>query len=242
MVKKVDQTAKAIIKKIKKGELKMKPKTYFVLGNVLLGVGIVGVMILGVFLMGAVFFHLRMQGGVEVLRFGRPGWRFLFRVLPWKIVGLVILGLGGGSYLIRKYDRAYKISLGWLILGIVSTILLLGFLFDRVGVSERMQRVRPMEPLYHLNYRAEDWLIGEVKEIGESKDWIKVMTPEGEEWEIKINQETRLPAKEIKTGDKVRIVGKMTGEGLVAEGVMPGEMMLEIGPRGPRGQEFESIK
>ncbi|MBU1085833.1 hypothetical protein KKB06_05790, partial [Patescibacteria group bacterium] len=122
MTKKISKTTKAVMKKIKSQQLKMKPKAYFVLGSMLLGAGIVGVLLITVFLTGTIFFRLRMGGAMRYLGFGGPGLRFFVRSLPWKVMGLALVSFLGGSWILKKHDKAYKVGLGWLVLGAVITV------------------------------------------------------------------------------------------------------------------------
>jgi len=124
-----------IMKKIKKGELKMRPKAYFVLGSMLLGAGVVGAMLLTTVMAGMSLFFWRSQG------------RVLMQI-PWKMLILTGIGLLGGVWLLKKTKDAYKVGWGWLILGMVITVLSLGLLADKAGVNERLWRRRELTPMY----------------------------------------------------------------------------------------------
>ena len=131
---------KKIMKKIKKGQLKMKPKIYFVFGSILFGAGVVGLLLLSAILMSRVFFDLRLAGAFRYLGMGGGGMIHFFRRLPIKMLLLAGAGLGGGSFLIRKHGRGYKMSLIWLLVGVITTVMGLGWLMDRIGLNERCQR------------------------------------------------------------------------------------------------------
>ena len=140
------------MEKIKSKEVKMKPRLYFVMGSMLLGVGIVGVLLLTTMIVGAVFFRLRVGGAMGHLRQGVPGLMFFVRAFPWKVVGLAVVSFTGGWHLLKKHDKAYKVGLGWLVLGAVVTVIGLGFLMDRYGVNERLEKRRELKPLYETRF------------------------------------------------------------------------------------------
>lgn len=150
MTKKISKTTKEVMTRIKSDKLKMKPRVYFVLGSMLLGSGIVGVLLITVFLSGAIFFRLRVGEVTRHLRQGMPGLIFFVRAFPWKVVGLAILSFWSGSWMLRKHSKVYKVGLLWLVLGAVVTVIGLGLLMDRVGINERLGKVKGLKPLYRM--------------------------------------------------------------------------------------------
>ncbi len=231
MTKKISKTTRFVMKKIKKQEVKMRPRAYFVAGSMLLGAGVVGVMMLAVLFTGMVFFRLRMQGALGYLRFGSMGLAHFVKIFPWRTVGLAGIGLMGGSYLLRKQGKTYKIGLGWLVLGVIVTVLGLGLLIDKVGVNEKLQKGR-VKSLYEMRFKTEDWLVGEVAEIGEKS--LLVVTPAGEEVKVSFSKKTKMPAKgRLGVGDKVRAMGEMKDGVFEAEGIMPGGLRWDSPPPRP---------
>ena len=140
--KKAKDIKAQVMKQIKVSEVKMKPRAYFVLGSWMLGIGIVAVMMLSTFLMGVIMFHLRMQKEVGLV--------MILRRFPWNVGFLAVVGLWGGSELIRKHYRGYRVSLGWLIVGVVTAVVGLGFLMDKVGINERARKINRVKKLYEL--------------------------------------------------------------------------------------------
>jgi hypothetical protein len=180
MTKKVSKTAKVVMKKIKSKKLKMKPRAYFVLGSMLMGVGIVGVLLITVFLTSAIFFRLRMGGAMDYLGFGRPGLRFFVRSFPWKVIGLALISFLGGSWMLKKHDKAYKVSLGWLVLGAVITVVGLGFFVDKVGVNERLEKRRELKSLYDTRFEGREEMLEELR-LRSPRPHKKMMKPRLEE-------------------------------------------------------------
>ena len=165
MNKKISKTIRVVMKQIKSREVKMRPRAYFVLGSMLLGAGVVGVLVLTVFLTGAVFFKLRMGGAVAYLGLGKLGLRFFVRSFPWKVVGLALLSFWSGSWMLKKYDKAYKVGMGWLILGAVITVMGLGYFVDKVGVNERLEKTRQLKPIYETRFEGREEMLNNLRKM-----------------------------------------------------------------------------
>jgi len=165
MAKKISKTTREVMNRIKSQEVKMRPRAYFVLGSMLLGAGIVGVLLFTIFLTGAVFFKLRMAGAMHYLGLGKPGLRFFVRSFPWKVVGLAVLSFFGGSFLLKKHSKVYKVGLGWLVLGAVVTVIGLGMLVDKAGVNERLERRRELKPLYETRFEGRDEMLRDLRKM-----------------------------------------------------------------------------
>ncbi len=176
MTRELSKTTRVVMKKIKSNELKMRPRVYFVMGSMLLGVGIVGVLMMTVLLTGAVFFRLRMGEAMGYLRLGKPGLSFFMRAFPWKVVGLTVVGFLSGSYLLKKHSKAYKVGLGWLVLGAVITVLGLGFLVDKTGVNEKLERRQQLKPLYETRFKGREEMLMELR-LRSPKPYKEMMKP-----------------------------------------------------------------
>lgn len=165
MTKKISKTTREVMKKIQKQEVKMRPRAYFVLGSMLLGAGIVGVLLVTVFLTGAVFFKLRISEAVQYLGLGKPGLRFFVRSFPWKVMGLAGLSFWSGSWMLKKHSKAYKVGLGWLVLGAVVTVIGLGALVDRAGVNEKLERRKGLKPLYETKFEGREEMLKDLRKM-----------------------------------------------------------------------------
>jgi len=181
MTKKSVIETKKILKKIKQQKIKMRPKAYFVMGHLLLGSGIVGALVLGVMLVSMVIFRLRVAGAFEYLRMGGMGLGFFCRVMPWKVAGLAGAGLVGGLWLLKKHDKAYRINIGWLLIGVLVSAGLLGFLVDRLGVNERLGKFKSLRPFYETNLKDKEKLYKEFIEMNPRQRRVKGVKKE--RWE-----------------------------------------------------------
>ena len=143
--KKSKVTPKKIMNKIKLEKIKMRPRWYFVVGSVLLIVGLVVLSIGIMFLINLVFFALRAQGPMV----DRRAAMMLF-YFPWWRLGLSMLGMLAGIKLLKKYDFSYKKNFNLVVAIFVLTMLTAGLLFDRMGLNERLMRRRPMMQKFYF--------------------------------------------------------------------------------------------
>ena len=130
--------------KIERGEVKMKPRIRFVLGSVLLGVGVAGALTTAVFFFNLTFFRLRLS---------RPcGLRPFLTTFPWGIALTALIAIAIGITLLRRHDLSYKKSFLGLVIGLVALILTLALLLDRAGFNERVGRQRWARPFYNRQF------------------------------------------------------------------------------------------
>ena len=134
--KKLD-LSQEVMKTIKQEKVQMRPHWHFVLGSFLLGFSIVSLMTMAIFTANLVFFHLRMHQ-----------WRFFLYRFPWLHLLTLILLLITGLYLLKKYEFSYKQNWKLIVLGLLGALLLSGFMIDRLGVNEQLQKRRPMRRFY----------------------------------------------------------------------------------------------
>ena len=102
---------KNIKQKINKGEIKMKPKIYFIMGTWLLMIGLAFTSIASMFFTNIIFYRIRIHRPFGFLKFGGTGVGPFFRMFPWIFIVLTIIALISGLYLYKKTDISYKTSL-----------------------------------------------------------------------------------------------------------------------------------
>jgi len=87
------------ISKIKQGQLKMRPRVYFVIGSILTFLGLIASIMTSVFAIGLINFLLKSKGRM----FGHNRMEYLISIFPWWLPVVAILGLVVGIIFIRKY-------------------------------------------------------------------------------------------------------------------------------------------
>ena len=134
--RKIDVT-ETVMDKINKGEIKMRPRWYFVLGSVAVFVGVFGTFLVSSFLVSLVSFSLRTHGPMGEYRLQQMLGSF-----PWWALILSLFGLAMGVFLLKKYDFSYKKNFGYIILAFVLAVLASGLVADRFGL-EKMWANKP---------------------------------------------------------------------------------------------------
>lgn len=130
---------KEVMEKIKKDEIVMKPKAYFVIGSVITLIGLIASVISSVFLVSIISFLLRSHGPMGEYRFS-----LMIQSFPWWMPIIAIISLVLGALFIRKYDLSYKFNLGLLILGFILAVLIAGFVIDITGLNNVWLKRGPM--------------------------------------------------------------------------------------------------
>lgn len=108
-----------VLKNIRDGKVRMRPRWYFVLRAALLGVGVTILLFALFFSVGFVLFFVRRTGLWQSLSFGPGGIRVFLNALPWVLIALSLLFLALLEVLVRRYSFAYRAPLAYSLLGIM---------------------------------------------------------------------------------------------------------------------------
>ena len=146
MPKELKNITDSIMGEIHHGNLKMRPRLYFIIGSTLLFISLVLSALSSVFLFGLIRFSLRSHGPMGQYRF-----EHLLESFPWWAVVSAVLGLIIGLWIIRKYDFSYKINFKIIIIGFVAAIIIAGYLVDAIGLNDVFSRQGCMNRIYGKN-------------------------------------------------------------------------------------------
>lgn len=130
MSKELNKTTEEIMNKIHNRQIKMRPRLYFVLGYILTLGGLIFSLVSSVFFVGLIRFTLRSHGPMGQYRFEQ-----LLSNFPWWALFLAIVGLVLGIWLLRRYDFSYKVNFKLLIISLIVSVLVTGFLVDMIGLN-----------------------------------------------------------------------------------------------------------
>lgn len=131
MSQELNKTTKEIMDKIHQGQIKMRPKYYFIIGYILTILGVVFSFITSIFFIGLTRFMIRSHGPMAGYRLEQ-----LLSSFSWWIPLLAILGLVFGILILRKYDFSYKINFKLFVIGLIASMLIAGFIIDMTGLNE----------------------------------------------------------------------------------------------------------
>lgn len=146
MQKKIN-IAEAVMEKIEKKEVTMTPKIHFVLGSVMMGVGLAGSMLGLSFLTHLILFRMRVDRPIGILIEGGQGMAPLAH-FPWVALTTFLLLTYLGVLLVRQYEFSYRRSLWGIVIAGLTFLVVLGVLMDRVGVEKELQKVPHLRRVY----------------------------------------------------------------------------------------------
>jgi len=129
-----------IMAKIHNGEVKMKPKIYFIFGSILTFVGIFISVVSSILLIGILKFSLRAKGFMAEQKLEKMILDF-----PWWILILAVIFIMIGLYLLKKYPIAYKTKFSHLVIVFVLTIIISGWFIDIIGLNDTLFKKGPMQ-------------------------------------------------------------------------------------------------
>lgn len=208
----------AVMEKIRSGKVTMRPRAFFILASVILGIGFAGSIMLAVFFLHVALFRFRIHAPLGFLLFGGPGLRPFFTTFPLIPLLLAASGLFGGMYLLRKYDFSYRKNFAGLVVLLSTAILTLGFLLDSTGLGERIGHARYLRGVYQTEFVGQDWVVGEVMAAGGQE--LTLITPDGEDVQVSRDETTLLPfGADFREGDVVRVVGEWEDGIFIARGI-----------------------
>lgn len=151
-----------IISQIKKGEIKMKPKWYFVLGSSLMFLSLIGISMALIFFINLNLFFARRNGPLASLKM-----ETIFSTFPWWILVIAIFGIILAIWLLKKYDFSYKKNSYLIIIAFIFSLFMGGFLLDKLGLNEYLSRGRMKKIYQHIELNEGQG--GSVKGIKNSK-------------------------------------------------------------------------
>jgi ABC-type sulfate transport system permease subunit len=126
-----------IISQIKTGKIKMKPRWYFFAGSTVMFFSLVGLSMGVIFLINLNIFFAKKSGPLTSLRI-----QTIISTFPWWIPIVAIIGIILAIWLLKKYDFSYKKNSSLIIITFIISILVAGFLLDKLGLNEYLLKGR----------------------------------------------------------------------------------------------------
>lgn len=131
MSKDLKDIKNTVMNKIHDGEIKMRPRIYFIIGSILIFIGLVFSFLSSVFVISLMRFFLRSHGPMAGYRLDQ-----LLTSFPWWGVVLAVLGLTIGISLLRRYDFSYKINFKITLITLIAVIIISGWIIDMSGLND----------------------------------------------------------------------------------------------------------
>jgi len=227
-----------VLEKIKSGKIKMRPKIYFILKAILVGLSVAVIAIFILYLISFIVFTLRMSGIWFAPGFGFYGVKIFLFSLPWILISIAIILIIVLEILVKHFSFAYRRPILYSILGIITLVLLGSFALSQIKIhpylfQKSQERHLPVAGKFYRDFGAGKFRNahrGIVSEITDNGFFIE--TRHNETLNIIITPETRFPfGKDIKENDSVMILGERDNCTVRAFGVRKVDDNLNNFPR-----------
>lgn len=249
------ELAAEILKKIEGGEVKMRPKTYFIMRSTLYIVGLLLLLLFALFLVSFIAFIVKGNALAELLSYGGRGWQGFIFALPWLLILLVVLAAALFEAIATHYAMVYKRPLIYSCLAVVLIVVAGGVLLASTTMHHKAfdaalsNRLPVAGALYRHYGMAESNMltVGMIVEINLEDGELTIKTRDGKMVVVHTTSETKMPPEDkLFIGLPVGVIGERDDNEIEeARGVRPFkdrhlnappgfEMEQEFGKREPR--------
>ncbi len=221
---------KSIVGKIKQERVVRHSRCYFILRGLLWA-------IVSIFLLGFTLYMASMVGfifignGLGALSgLGFMGLWIMLRSLPWVLIVIVIVLVLLLEFLAAKFSFVYKRPLIYSLLGVSIFMIIVSAMLAQTGMHRRAfelgeeYKVPFIGTMYHsyILRRDNEVHIGIIDVISNDLDKVTVILRDGEEKQVYITKETRMPHKsELIEGMMIMVVGDDDAGQIEALGIRP---------------------
>ncbi len=127
-----------VIDKIKKEQIKMRPKIYFTLRTLFISLITLLVALFVLYLISFIIFNLRASGVWFLPKFGFSAMGIFFKSLPWLLILIAIVLIIVLELLVKHFRFAYRRPVLYSILGIIILTILGSFLIGRANLHPNL--------------------------------------------------------------------------------------------------------
>ncbi|MBI2409632.1 hypothetical protein HYV30_01145 [Candidatus Kaiserbacteria bacterium] len=99
---------KNVLEKIRAGEIKMRPRSSFMLQRILIGISAALVLAASLLALSFAFFSVKTSGAQYLLLFGTQGLQAFLSLFPWTSLILFLLLIVALEFLVRRFTSAYR--------------------------------------------------------------------------------------------------------------------------------------
>ncbi len=237
-----------VLDKIKEGEIKMRPKIYFVFRAILLATGVVAVFFFSFYLVSFIVFILRATSIFSLPRFGFSGMKTFIVSFPWFLILVVLLFIWLLELLAKRFASVYRRPLIYSVFAIVVLIFIGGLVIyptrfhENMFLRAREDRLPIMGGFYRGMGKFPNTTHGIVSEIEDNSFIIE--QSDGQSVVVIITSDTILPFKNgIKEGDVIMVFGEQNKNGVInARGIQKIDKEFDFFPKHPESMPFPPIR
>jgi hypothetical protein len=225
---------KNILEKIQKGEIKMRPRSYFILRFILLILAVCLSFILAIFFISFIRFILSINGASFLPSFGWQGTMAMLTAFPWPILLVSAIFLILSALLSKQFTFIYHRPAIFGIIGILLIFFIGSLILHQIRLHEqifefssgkKMLFINPMYNSYRRLPPASHSVIGEVAST--TKTGFLIEDEDNQNFQIFVTPQTIFPSgQDIRENDTILVIGETQDSIINAMGIKkinPGE-------------------
>jgi hypothetical protein len=230
----------SVAEKIKSGQVKMWPRSRFVLKTVLIVLGLLFIGLLILFLVSFISFSLHSSGLWFLPGFGFQGVGLFLNYLPWLLILAALILIIVLEILAKRFSFVWRRPVIYSLLAIALIVTLGSFIIDRTQLHRGLF-IRAREgnlpfggPIYRSFGMPEfrNFIVGNIAEITENG--FRLEEHNDQFLNVIFGPDTQFPSgKDFKVGDVVLIIGERQDDTLTALAVRRIEDGFEMFERRP---------
>lgn len=193
-----------VMYRLQSEKVTIRPRLYHIAGSVLVGIGIAGTIISSVFFTHVVLYRLRAEQIWGLAGFGAHGIYAFVRYFPWPALLIAVVGLVGGTRMLKKYDFGCKHRLSRVMIASGAIIVSFGMLLEYVDFGQRVRSYSFVENMYRERMPVR---IVEGTIIRMSPRTLHVRLTSGED--VLLEMGTFQHNRRLKIHDTIRVLGRM---------------------------------
>ncbi len=124
-----------IIKDIKSGSIKMRPKWLFVIGSLITGFGVILTTSLALLAIQLIRFRLNHPGQSGAIKVNT-----VIASLPWYIPVIAVTAIVGGYLALKQYDFSYRKNASFIMILVIVGLVFGSFILDKVGADQILMK------------------------------------------------------------------------------------------------------
>ncbi len=136
--KETQSLIKRVLEQVQSGQVKMRPKSYFILRAILVGLLACLVALFVLYLISFIVFSLRTSGVWFLPGFGFGALGVFFKSLPWLLIIIALALIVVLEIFVKRFSFAYRRPILYSVLGIIILAFLGSFLIARTPFHPKL--------------------------------------------------------------------------------------------------------
>jgi hypothetical protein len=228
---------KTVLEKIKAGKVSMKPRAYFILSSVIVGLVILLIILVTSFLISYALFAMQSSGKLFLLGFGVRGIFIFLSLFPWGTLLVEVVLITLLERILRQYPLGYKnpffyvLSTSIVVIVFFAVILNLTHLHSRLLWQEKQKQL-PVLGAWYENIESVPPVRGVFRgEVVDITGDTVILRDDDHEQDRDDGVRTVLVTRELENGAQVKRGDRVYAAGRVVNGEIRAYGLKKIPPK-----------